>query len=80
MGQSDADRTFHTRCVGISSNGTESVGAFYLQVKSRVPTFLPRAHLGDAAQAYARAAQSVFPSIDVRLMCYAHDYKVRYSR
>jgi hypothetical protein len=78
MGQTDGDRRFHPRAVGVSTNGNERVGKFYLQAwKERVPLFTPRAYLGDAAQAFANAALSVFPSIDVRLMCFAHVYKVR---
>ena len=77
MGQTDADRRFHTRAIGISTNSTERVGRFYLQSWSdRVPLYTPRAFLGDAAQAFSNAALSVFPSITVRLMCYAHVYKV----
>lgn len=77
MGQSDADRVFHTRAVGISTNSTEEVGRFYLLAwKSRVPLFCPRAYVGDAAAAYANAAAGVFDSILVRVMCFAHVYKV----
>lgn len=77
MGQTDADRRFHTRAVGIATIGTERVGRFYLQSwKLKVPSFAPRAFLGDAAQAFANAALSVFPTVDIRLMCYAHVYKV----
>ena len=77
LGQTDADRVFHTRAVGISTNSTERVGAFYLRAwRDRVPLFTPRAYLGDAAEAYANAARQIFPSIAVRLMCFAHVYKV----
>ena len=77
LGQTDADRVFHTRAIGISSNSTERVGAFYLRAwRDRVPLFTPRAYLGDAAEAYANAAREIFPSIAVRLMCFAHVYKV----
>lgn len=77
MGQSDADRVFHVRAVGVSTNSDERVGRFYLNAwKARVPEFSPRAYLGDAAQAYANAAMAIYPSIDIRLMCFAHVYKV----
>ena len=60
MGQSDADRVFHVRAVGVSTNSDERVGRFYLNAwKARVPEFSPRAYLGDAAQAYANAAMAI---------------------
>lgn len=78
LGQTDADRVFHTRAVGISTNSNERVGTFYLRAwRDRVPLFTPRAYLGDSAEAYANAALRIFPSIAVRLMCFAHVYKVR---
>ena len=77
LGQTDADRVFHTRVVGISKSKSERVGAFYLRAwRDRVPLFTPRAYLGDSAEAYANAALRIFPSIAVRLMCFAHVYKV----
>lgn len=77
MGQSDADRVFHIRAIGVSTHCNERSGIFYLNAwKSRVPLFQPRAYLGDAAPAYANAAAAVFESIEVRLMCFAHVYKV----
>lgn len=77
MGQSDQDRVFHIRAIGVSTNSTERVGNFYFQAwKSRVPLFRPRAYLGDAAAAYANAAMIVFICIIDRLMCFAHVYKV----
>ena len=66
LGQTGADRVFHTRAVGISTNSSE---------RDRVPLFTPRAYLGDSAEAYANAALRIFPSIAVRLMCFAHVYK-----
>ena len=64
LGQTDADRLFHTRAIGISSNSTERVGAFYLRAwRDRVSLFIPRAYLGDAAEAYANAARHIFSSI-----------------
>ena len=81
MGQSDANRVFHTRAVGISTLSTEEVGNFYLSTWSnRVPDFQPVAYLGDGANAFANAAKRVFPSVGthgVRLMCFAHVYKVK---
>jgi hypothetical protein len=78
MGQSDADRVFHVRAIGVSTNSTERVGTFYFRAWSaRVPLFRPRAYLGDAAHAYANAAAAVFDSVRDRLMCFAHVYKVR---
>lgn len=78
MGQSDADRIFHIRAIGVSTNSTERVGTFYFRAWSaRVPLFQPRAYLGDAANAYANAATAVFDSVLDRLMCFAHVYKVR---
>ena len=77
MGQSDADRKFHTRAIGVSTNSTAEVGHFYLSAwKHRVPEFKPRAYLGDAAEAYANAAFAVFPECEDRLMCFVHMYKV----
>ena len=62
MGQSDADRVFHVRAIGVSTNSNERVGTFYFRAWSaRVPLFQPRAYLGDAAEAYANAA--VFDSV-----------------
>lgn len=78
MGQSDADRVFHVRAIGVSTNSNERVGTFYFRAWSaRVPLFQPRAYLGDAAPAYANAAAAVFDSVRDRLMCFAHVYKVR---
>ena len=77
MGQSDADRVFHVRAIGVSANSNERVSTFYFRAWSaRVPLFQPRAYLGDAAEAYANAAAAVFDSIHDRLMCFAHVYKV----
>lgn len=77
MGQTDADRVFHIRALGVSTNSNERVGTFYFTAwKNRVPLFRPRAYLGDAAAAYANAAVVVFDSIVDRLMCFAHVYKV----
>lgn len=78
IGQSDADRIFHVRAIGVSTNSNERVGTFYFRAWSaRVPLFQPRAYLGDGAPAYANAAAVVFDSIRDRLMCFAHVYKVR---
>ena len=69
MGQSDQDRVFHIRAMGVSTNSNERVGTFFFRSWSdRVPLFRPRAYLGDAAAAYANAAALVFNSIAVRLM------------
>lgn len=81
MGQTDQDRVFHIRAMGVSTNSTERVGSFYFRSWSpRVPLFRPRAYLGDAAAAYANAAMLVFASISIRLMCFAHVYKVSSSK
>ena len=77
MGQTDSDRVFHVRGVGISTNSTEEVGEIYLTAwKQHVQGFSPSAYLGDAAEAYANSARAVFPDLATRLMCYAHVYKV----
>lgn len=81
MGQSDGDRVFHVRAIGVSTNSTEEVGAFFMTSwRNYNPQFLPAAYLGDAAEAFANAALRVFPSIRIRLMCYAHVYKVSISK
>ena len=77
MGQTDSDRVFHVRGVGISTNSTEEVGEIYFTAwKQHVQGFSPSAYLGDAAEAYANSARAVFPDLATRLMCYAHVYKV----
>jgi hypothetical protein len=77
MGETDQDRVFHIRAMGVSTNSTERVGTFYFRSWSaRVSLFRPKAYLGDAAAAYANAAMAVFASILVRLMCFAHVYNV----
>ena len=61
----------------MATHSTEEVGRIFLDAfKAAVPDFLPRAYLGDSAEAFANAAMSVFPSIEVRLMCFIHVYKV----
>ena len=48
----------------MSTNSTEEVGQIYLRaIKKHAPTFLPTAYLGDAAEAFANAAFSVFEKI-----------------
>lgn len=67
------------RAIGIATNSTEEVGRIYLNaIRSYVPEFSPTAYLGDAAEAFANAARNVFPTITIRLMCFAHVYKVSY--
>lgn len=67
-----------TRAIGISTNSTEEVGRIYLDaIHGHVPLFQPVAYLGDAAEAFANAAQFVFVTIITRLMCFAHVYKVK---
>jgi hypothetical protein len=66
-----------TRAVGASTQSTMEVGCIFLNaLKARVPEYVPRAYLGDAAEAFANAAKEVFPSIETRLMCSIHVYKV----
>lgn len=63
--------------MGVSKNSTEEVGRIYMDaIHQHVPEFAPIAYLGDAAEAFANAAKHVFPTILLRLMCYAHVYKV----
>jgi hypothetical protein len=65
------------RAVGIATHSTEEVGTIFLNaLKARVPEYMPRAYLGDAAEAFANAAKNLFPSILIRLMCFVHIYKV----
>jgi hypothetical protein len=66
-----------TRAFGISTQSTMEVGCIFLNaLKARVLEYVPRAYLGDAAEAFANAAKEVFPSIEIRLMCFIHVYKV----
>ena len=61
MGQSDGDRVFHIRAIGVSANSTEEVGSFFMSSwKSYNPSFQPSAYLGDAAEAFANAALQNF--------------------
>jgi hypothetical protein len=54
-----------TRAVGVSTQSTMEVGRIFLNaLKARVPEYVPRAYLGDAAEAFANAAKEVFPSIE----------------
>ena len=63
--------------VGIATNSTGEVGLIYFRaLQEAAPTYTPRAYLGDAAEAFANAA---FSSIEIRLMCFIHAYKVRLS-
>jgi hypothetical protein len=65
------------RAIGISTNSTEEVGRIYLEaVRKHAPDFRPTAYLGDAAEAFANAALGIFVTILIRLMCFAHVYKV----
>jgi hypothetical protein len=66
-----------TRAVRVSTQSTIEVGCISLNaLKARLPECVPRAYLGDAAEAFANAAKGVFPSIETRLMCLIHVYKV----
>jgi hypothetical protein len=66
-----------TGAVGVSTQSTMEVNCIYLNaLKARVPEYIPRAYLGDAAEAFEDAAKEVFPSIETRLMCFIHVYKV----
>ena len=44
-----------------------------------LPEFAPTAYLGDAAEAFANATQAIFPSVEIRLMCFAHVYKASHQ-
>ena len=66
--------------VGIATNSTQELGLIYLRaLQASVPTYTPCAYLGDAAEASANAAVTTFPSIEIRLMCFVHVYKVSHS-
>ena len=70
----------HTRAVGVATNSTEEAGIMFLNAfRTQVPDYAPRAFLGDAAEAFANAARMTFPSIQIRLMCFVHVYKVNIS-
>ena len=59
-----------TRAIG---NSTEEIGRIYLvAIDQHVPLFRSVAYHGDAAEAFANAAQVVYVSIITRLMCFAH--------
>lgn len=76
-GKNDQILILHDRAVGVATHSTEEVGKILLEAfKTHVPNFAPRAYLGDAAQAFANAAMSTFPSILIRLMCFIHVLKV----
>ena len=61
VGQSDGDRVFHIRAIGVSTNSTEEVRSFFMSSwKSYNPSFQPSAYLGDAAEAFANAALQNF--------------------
>lgn len=67
-----------TWAIGVSTNSTEEIGRIYLDaIYQHVPLFQPVAYLGDAAEAFANAAQFVYVSIITQLMCFAHVYKVK---
>ena len=60
----------------VSTNSTEEVGRIYMDsIHQLAPDFAPTAYLGDAAEAFANATQHVLPTIQMRLMCFAHVYK-----
>ena len=81
VGQTDGDRVFHTRGVGISTNQTEEVGSIFLRAWQRsVANFNPIGFLGDASQAYWNSAVNVFGEGLRRGMCFAHVYMVRRMR
>ena len=68
-----------SRAIGIATNSTEEVGRIYLNaIRNYAPEISPTAYLGDAAEAFANAARNIFPTITIRLMCFAHVYKVSY--
>lgn len=66
--------------MGIATNSTQEVGLiFFRALQETAPTYTPRAYLGDDAEAFANAAMTAFPSIEIRLMCFVHVYKVSLS-
>jgi hypothetical protein len=67
----------YDRAIGVATNSTAEVGRIFLEgIKTVVPGWQPRAYLGDAAEAFANAAKDTFPSIQTRLMCFIHVFKV----
>lgn len=48
-------------------------------IHEHLPEFAPTAYLGDAAEAFANATRAVFPTVQMRLMCFAHVYKVSHD-
>ena len=78
IGQTDGNRVFHLRGIGVATNDTQEVGEVFLRAwRAHKPMFEPTLVLADAAEAYPNAARAVFPSIQKRNMCYAHVYKVK---
>ena len=66
--------------MGVATKSTEEVGKIYLRaIQDRAPDFMPTAYLADGAAAFANAAHAIFDSIDCRLMCFTHVYKVQRS-
>ena len=64
------------RAIGVATNSTEEVGRIFMSaILDHAPEFKPTSYLGDAAEAFANASKFVFPTIDTRLMCFAHVYK-----
>ena len=80
LGQTDADRHFHLRGIGISTRSVSTVGEFLFQTWNdnvEGQRFEPVAYLGDAAAAFANGSYRVFHlSDDERLTCFAHVFKV----
>lgn len=74
-------KRFSDRAIGVATNSTEEVGRIYMRaISDYMPEFKPTSYLGDAAEAFANASKFVFPTINKRLMCFAHVYKVSRSR
>ena len=60
----------NNRAIGVATNSTQEVGQIFMNaLRDNVPGLQPKAYLGDAAEAFANAAQHVFGSNSIRLMC-----------
>ena len=69
------------RAIGVATNSTEEVGSVFMTaIHEHLPEFAPTAYLGDAAEAFANATRAVFPTVQIRLMCFAHVYKVSHTK
>lgn len=76
LGFSDKERKFHPVVLAVSTHETHVEFAFILQSwKSVNPNFNPRYLMADASEAVFNGAKTVWPNI-IRLMCYAHVFRV----